>query len=101
MTDTLRAVASTSLVGARWRAKDIIFHDERSAAHAEGVPPNARAKWSSLPYTLPDGRTGIWWQPYRPKIHKWGDFTHSRARARLARVCRPNETSPSTGANEK
>jgi len=73
----------------RWRAKDIIFHDERSCAHAEGVPPHARAKWSSVPYTLPDGREGVWWQPLRCRNYPWGDFTHSRARARLYRVFRP------------
>lgn len=68
------------------KSNQIVFHPENGLVFTKGTPPYAKAKWCAVPYTLPDGKTGTWWQPYHPIIYKATDISYSRARARLARI---------------
>ena len=45
----------------KWRYDDIILHRDRAMCHTVVSDGVERKKWSSMPYTLPDGRTGTWW----------------------------------------
>ena len=78
-------------VRARWRDKDIVMLTHESCVHLVGTPPHRRAKWKSVPYVLPNGQQGVWWQPYLPVRYQALDLGYSRARHRLAQVSRPNK----------
>lgn len=74
----------------RWCARNVVMLADEAVAVCVGDIPHRIAKWRMIPYKLPDGRSGEWWQPWKPVRYKSLDFTHSRARTRLARVNAPN-----------
>ena len=53
----------------KWRDEDIILHHDRAMLHTVIRDGMVRKKWSSMPYTLPDGRTGTWWMLWNKRLH--------------------------------
>jgi hypothetical protein len=78
---------------------------DEAVAITEGAEPHRKVKWRMIPYELPDGRKGQWWQPWQPVRYKALDFTQVRARKRLTRVYSPNDpahlTAEKGAENEK
>lgn len=74
----------------RWTWTNVDMLCDNAVALTEGIAPHKKIKWRMIPYILPDGRRGQWWQPWRAVRYKAIDFTHVRARKRLIRVTSPN-----------
>ena len=70
----------------RWVWRNVSMLCDEAVAITEGTEPHRKAKWRMIPYELPDGEKGQWWQPWQPVRYRALDFTHVRARKKLTRV---------------
>jgi ABC-type antimicrobial peptide transport system ATPase subunit len=85
----------------RWVWQNVSMLCDEAVAITEGAEPHRKAKWRMIPYELPDGKKGQWWQPWKPVRYKAFDFTHVRARKRLARVYSPNDQRQATASTKQ